>query len=171
MDIDPLILTLRFDAASFERFDAMRRRYFPPARNMLPAHLTLFHKLPGERLPAIHRDLAALAGETPPLQLIAQGIRFLGYGSAYEIRCDALKSLRARLAERWAGDLTRQDAAGFAPHVTIQNKAPARDAKALCADLKAAFSPFEAEGTGLLLWHYRGGPWELAGEYGFVGRL
>ncbi|SFF06995.1 2'-5' RNA ligase superfamily protein [Aureimonas phyllosphaerae] len=165
-----MILTLRFDAASFERFDAMRRRYFPPARNMLPAHLTLFHKLPGERLPTIHRDLAALAAETQPLQLVAEGIRFLGYGSAYEIRCDALKVVRAQLAERWADDLSRQDASGFSPHVTIQNKAPAREAKALCADLKAAFSPFEAEGTGLLLWHYRGGPWELAGEYGFERR-
>lgn len=170
MDIDPLILTLRFDAASFERFDAMRRRYFPPARNMLPAHLTLFHKLPGERLPAIHRDLAAVAKGTPPLRLSAEGIRFLGYGSAYEICCDALKALRAELAERWSGDLSRQDAAGFSPHVTIQNKAPAREAKALCADLKSAFAPFEAEGTGFLLWHYRGGPWELAGEYGFEGR-
>ncbi|WP_279483239.1 2'-5' RNA ligase family protein [Aureimonas sp. SK2] len=168
MDLAPLILTMRFDAASFEHFDTMRRRHFPPARNMIPAHLTLFHKLPGERWPEIHRDLAALAAETAPMALAVESIRFLGYGSAYVIDCKPLKRLRAELAERWSGLLERQDAAGFSPHVTIQNKAPAAEAKALCAELKAGFAPFEARGTGLLLWHYRGGPWEPAGEYSFA---
>ncbi|RIY03821.1 2'-5' RNA ligase family protein [Aureimonas flava] len=147
----------------------MRRRHFPPARNMLPAHLTLFHKLPGDRWPQIHRDLAGIAAQTAPMLLRAGAIRFLGYGSAYAIESDALKRLRVQLAERWSGLLERQDAAGFSPHITIQNKAPAADAKALCAELRAGFAPFEAYGTGLLLWHYRGGPWEAAGEYAFTG--
>jgi 2'-5' RNA ligase len=164
---DPLILTLRFDAASFEHFDTMRRRHFPPARNMIPAHLTLFHKLPGNRWPEIHRDLTAIAAENDEIPIRAESIRFLGYGSAYAIASDPLKRLRARLAERWHALLERQDLAGFSPHVTIQNKAPAPEAKALCAELKATFSPFEAAGTGLFLWHYRGGPWALAGEYAF----
>ncbi len=170
MDTAPLILTLRFDAASFEHFDMMRRRHFPPARNMIPAHLTLFHKLPGHRWPQIHRDLRDIASQTAPVALRADAIRFLGYGSAYVIQSDALKRLRSKLADQWSDLLERQDAAGFSPHVTIQNKAPATEAKALCSELKAGFAPFEAEGTGLLLWHYRGGPWEPAGEYAFEGR-
>lgn len=169
MECAPLILTLRFDAESFAHFDGMRRRHFPPARNMIPAHLTLFHKLPGDRWPAIHRDLDEIARTTPPLTLKAEAIRFLGYGSAYVIASDGLKRLRTTLGERWAGMLERQDAAGYSPHVTIQNKAPAPEAKTLCAELKADFVPFEAQGTGLLLWHYRGGPWEKAGEYAFEG--
>ena len=147
----------------------MSRRHFPPARNMIPAHLTLFHKLPGDRWPDIHRDLTEVARRTAPVPLTAESIRFLGYGSAYALRSEALKALRRELAERWSALLERQDAAGFSPHVTIQNKAPAAEAKALCAELKAGFVPFEARGTGLLLWHYRGGPWEPAGEYAFDG--
>ncbi|WP_182085724.1 2'-5' RNA ligase family protein [Aureimonas sp. ME7] len=169
MNDDPLILTLRFDEVSFERFDTMRRRHFPPARNHIPAHLTLFHKLPAERWAAIHRKLTTLASTAGPLPLRVDGLRFLGYGSAYTIQSPELKRLRADLAEAWAADLGRQDAQGFSPHVTIQNKAPSGEAKTLFADLKATFSPFDASATGLLLWHYRGGPWEPAGEYAFTG--
>ena len=49
----PLILTLELDERSFAFFGAQRRRYFPPERNFIPAHLTLFHALPGEHLPSI----------------------------------------------------------------------------------------------------------------------
>ena len=44
----PLILTLAFDEATFARFDGLRRRHFPDALNLIPAHATLFHHLPGE---------------------------------------------------------------------------------------------------------------------------
>lgn len=168
MDIAPLILTLRFDPASFARFDAARRRHFPPERNFIPAHLTLFHHLPAEAEPDMVATLALLAAATAPFPVAITGLRFLGYGSAYRVEGPPLLALRAALAARWAGRLTRQDAASFQPHVTIQNKAPANEAKALFAELSAAFAPFEAEATGLLLWRYRGGPWEAAGEFAFA---
>ena len=40
------ILTIRFDPMSQEHFEGMRQRYYPPERNLVPAHLTLFHVLP-----------------------------------------------------------------------------------------------------------------------------
>ena len=43
-DPDPLVVTLEADARSQARFDAARERWFPPERNLVPAHVTLFHQ-------------------------------------------------------------------------------------------------------------------------------
>lgn len=166
---DPFILTLRFDEVSFALFDAERRRHFPSARNRIPAHLTLFHKLPADGERQIRSDLAEIAAAAAgPLPLSIEGLRFLGYGTAYTVRSPALDAVRAELARRWANWLTPQDAQRFSGHVTIQNKAPAAEAKALFAQLRTDFQPFEADGTGLLLWRYRGGPWDAAGAFDFA---
>lgn len=170
MDGAPLILTLRFDEASFARFDTERRLHFLPARNLIPAHLTLFHHLPGDRHEEVAAGLAALASRHAPFRVLVTSLRFLGQGTAYAIRSPELQSLRAEIASAWSAQLTRQDAAKFNPHVTIQNKVPATTAKALFETLSASFRPFEALATGLLLWRYRGGPWEAAGAYDFAGR-
>jgi 2'-5' RNA ligase len=169
LDNAPLILTLQVDAASFTRFDDERRRYFPAQRNFIPAHLTLFHHLPGERIAAIDAAIAARTAMQAPFPLAVSGLRFLGQGTAYAIDSPPLSALRADFAALWSDELTRQDAQGFRPHVTIQNKVATQDAKALFAELSAAFLPFEATATGLLLWRYRGGPWEAAGAYPFAG--
>lgn len=51
--------------------------------------------------------------------------------------------------------------------MTVQNKVePA--ARALLAERAAGFVPVSATALGLALWHYRGGTWELAAQYGFV---
>jgi len=39
------ILTAEMDDDSFAWLAGLRRRHFPPERNFLPAHLTLFHRL------------------------------------------------------------------------------------------------------------------------------
>jgi 2'-5' RNA ligase len=169
MDDAPLILTLRFDKTSFARFDAVRRMHFPPARNHIPAHLTLFHHLPGVRYGEITDGLASVVARQAPIQLVVSSLRFLVQGTAYVIDSPELQRLRAEIAGRWSTHLTRQDAQGFRPHVTIQNKADAATAKALFKKLSTSFVPFEAMATGLLLWRYRGGPWEPAGEYRFTG--
>ena len=39
------ILTAELDPDSFEWLDGLRRQHFPPERNLLSAHLTLFHRL------------------------------------------------------------------------------------------------------------------------------
>ncbi|MBP0617332.1 2'-5' RNA ligase family protein [Jiella mangrovi] len=166
----PLILTVQFDDQSFAVFDGLRRRHFPPSRNLIPAHLTLFHHLPGGKEAEIAAALRELTRQTPPLPLNVSGLRFLGFGSAFEINSAPLTALRKVLAQRFQGDLTPQDAQGFRPHVTIQNKVPAHEARATFETLRADFTPFAATGTGLLLWHYLDGPWEEAGGFPFTGR-
>lgn len=163
----PLILTLAFEHDASERFNDMRRRHFPAARNFIPAHLTLFHKLPGQEEAPIANVLRSVSRHEEAMLIDVTGIRFLGGGSAYEMKSKPLMALRRSLAAEWSDWLSPQDAQGFSPHVTIQNKVPAEAARALADELRAAFTPFQVLATGLLLWRYRGGPWEAAGEFPF----
>jgi 2'-5' RNA ligase len=169
MQTAPLILTLALDGAGFARLEAERQAHFPPGRNFIPAHLTLFHALPGEEAGAILARLAEAAQATPVLPLRVTGLRPLGRGVAYVVEAEGLARLRAGLAAAFAGWLTPQDRAGWRPHVTVQNKVAPEEARATLALLQARFAPWEARGEGLLLWHYRGGPWEAAGHFPFRG--
>lgn len=166
----PLILTLAMDERSFTRLDGLRRTHFPAALNHIPAHLTLFHKLPGDRLEEIAARLGELARTQPPLELHATGVRLLGRGVAYQLDPGKLSSLRRKLAADWEAWLTPQDRQGFRPHVTVQNKVTPAAAKALHAELSASFQRFPIDGTGLLLWRYLGGPWKLELSVPFGGR-
>ncbi|MBC9179721.1 2'-5' RNA ligase family protein [Pseudoroseomonas ludipueritiae] len=165
----PLILTLGLDAASFARLDALRQAHFPPERNHLSAHLTLFHALPGAMLAEISANLETLAAGTPPPVLRFAGLRSLGRGLAFTVESPALAQLRGLLASAWHGLLGPQDRQGFRPHVTVQNKVEPATARALLAELEAGFTPWEGQGVSLLLWHYRGGPWEAAGSFPLTG--
>lgn len=166
----PLILTLALDAASFERFDGLRRAHFPAALNKVPAHVTLFHQLPGEFEAEIAHALRAVAAGQPPFAVRVTGLRNMGRGVAYQLASSELDALRRRLAEPWRPWLTPQDAQGFRPHVTVQNKVEPAAAKALLAELTARFTPFDVTAEGLLLHRYEGGPWSPAGAFPFAGR-
>lgn len=166
----PLILTLRLASPAFERFDALRRAHFPPERNVIPAHLTLFHALPGEREADIGEVLAATCAATAPLALRFPSLRFLGRGVAAEVVSPELLALRGKLAARWDAWLSAQDRQGYRPHITIQNKVSAEQARRLHAELAAAWEPFESTGDGLLLWRYLGGPWELVRDEPFASQ-
>jgi 2'-5' RNA ligase len=168
-DTSPLILTLKMDQDSFARFDALRQAHFPRHRNFIPAHVTLFHHLPGFDPGAIAADLAAALRTRTPVILRATGLRFLGRGVAYAFDAPELTLLRNDLAARWAAFLTPQDRQPFRPHVTIQNKADPAEARGLKQRLEAEFQPFDVVGEGLLLWRYLGGPWEPLGDFPFGG--
>jgi 2'-5' RNA ligase len=163
----PLILTLRFDERSFAFFDAQRRRYFPPERNFIPAHLTLFHHLPGEHLDSIRRDIEACASGQRPFPLDVTGLRSLGRGVAYVLASLELAELRRHFALQWNDWLKPQDRQRHQPHVTVQNKVDPTQARALLEDLSESFMPFQVTGVGLDLWWYRGGPWEKVQSFHF----
>jgi 2'-5' RNA ligase len=156
---EPLILTLALDGATFARLDGLRRRYFPPERNVVPAHLTLFHALPGENAAQIRRELAEICARQKAFGIEAVGLRSLGNGVAMAFSSAELVRLRQALAREWRDWLTAQDSAKIAPHVTIQNKVGADVARTTLRELEAEFRPFTARAEGLNLWRYLGGPW------------
>ena len=164
----PLILTLALHADDQARFERLRRLHFPPDRNMIPAHATLFHHLPGPEIEAIWDAIKARC-TMPPFPVTVSRLRFLGRGVAYALESPELAALRAGLAREWGGWLTPQDRQGYRPHVTIQNKASPEAARALHANLQAAFAPFTIRAEGLDLWRYLGGPWDLVSRHPFCG--
>ena len=163
----PLILTLTLNPGSFAYFDDLRRRHFPPERNFIPAHLTLFHHLPGNQLDRVRGTLEAVAADTGAMTLVVTGLSRLGGGVAYRLEAAELMTLRRRLAGAFAAWLTPQDRQKFSPHVTIQNKVPPSVARALHEAMSRCFTPFPARATGLDLWRYLGGPWQHAGHFAF----
>ena len=163
---DPLILTASFDDEAQTHFQSMRDAHFPPARNIVPAHASLFHKLPGDRVDAVRDAIAdALDGHGGPFGARCTGLRFFGGGGAYAIECPELSETRAAVAERFADILSPQDAQPYKPHVTYQNKVPGDRAKATFARMQQDFAPFECTVTKLHLWWYRDGPWENEETY------
>ena len=62
----PLLVTAELPGGIFAWADGLRRAHFPPERNKLKAHVTLFHALP----PSVHDELARLlsdlAGSSAP---------------------------------------------------------------------------------------------------------
>jgi 2'-5' RNA ligase len=164
----PLILTLSLDERSFAFFDEKRRRYFPPDRNFIPAHLTLFHHLPGEQLGMIQDFLDQRCSALKSFRLDVTGLRLLGRGVAYMLHSSNLTELHHSLASRWAPWLTPQDRQKLQPHVTVQNKVEPQTARALQLALAEAFVSFQVTAIGLDLWWYRGGPWEKVKGFPFA---
>ncbi len=162
-----LLLTLDLDADSLAFFEAQRRRYFPSELNVVPAHLMLFHKLPGEEISFLRRELLREASACRTMTLRITGLRSLGRGVAYQVECAELILLHKRLAALFGAWLTPQDRQRYRPHITIQNKVSAEEAKLTLQFLQPEFVPFEAAGTGLALWRYLGGPWEFVERFPF----
>jgi 2'-5' RNA ligase len=163
----PLILTATMEPSALEVFDAQRRTFFPPERNVLTAHITLFHHLPGAELENITTQLEAISLRTPRITAEVTGLRFLGQGVAYNLRASRLSELRAELGVQWAAWLTNQDRSGFKPHVTVQNKVSGETARETLRILEARFQPWSFSITGLALWRYLGGPWEPVETFAF----
>jgi len=164
----PIIVSAVFGDADHARLDGLRRQHFPPERNQLAAHLTMFHHLPPSIAPELSTRLVRVTrGPRPPARFAS--VMNLGRGVALRVHSPVLEGIRAELAEAFAGVLTPQDAGGWRPHVTIQNKAAPSAAKALLEKMSREFSPRSLEIAGLAAFHYRGGPWELIRRFPFRG--
>ena len=164
-----LIVTAELGAEDLAWLDAQRRAYFPPERNQLAAHLTMFHALPSSTEMEAKQALARFGALAPPKAHLA-GLMNLGGGVAYRVVSEELQAIRAELADRFHGMLTSQDGRGWRPHITIQNKASSAEARSLLAELEATFVPSPLKVSGLGLHRYLGGPWERLGRWSFRGR-
>ena len=164
----PLILTLKLDQTTFEQANTLRQQYFPAERNFLPAQVTLFHALPGDQESAISQRLQGLCTQTSSVPFSLPTLRFLGNGMAIELVSPKLVQLRQTLAGSWSNWLSAQDQQGYRPHITIQNKVAAAEARRVYEQLLEQWQPLQGYGEGLLLWYYHGGPWTLANEFSFT---
>ena len=153
----------------FAWLEGLRRAYYPPERNQVPVHLTMFHALAPSSLTEAKQQLSLAARQSAPRAIVA-GLMDLGGGVAFRIVSDDLEGIRAEIASHFRGMLSAQDSAGWRPHVTIQNKVAPKVARALLAELGRNFRPRPLGIGGLSLHRYLGGPWETVARYPFRGR-
>ena len=163
-----LIVTAELGKADFAWLDGLRKRHYPPERNRVPAHLTLFRTLPPSADEEVRRRLARAGDVRRPRAEIA-GVMDLDSGVALRIASTELERLREELADEFHGLLTAQDTGRWTPHITVQNKAEPRIARRLLAELRAQFDPRPLEITGLQLIRYVDGEWLPLARYAFRG--
>lgn len=169
-DAAPFILTVQFDLETDAVFQRLRRSHFPPELDRVPAHLTLFHQLPGTMEREVVAAAAEVAAREAPFPVLVEGPTPLGRGVALKLSGAGLGRVRGALKERFRDHLTGQDRQKFRPHVTIQNKVTPERARRTLEAVARGFVPFEGRAEGIQLWRYRGGPWQPAGTIAFAGR-
>ena len=161
-----LIVLAELGQGDFTRLDALRRQHYPPERNRVPAHLTMFRALPPSAEDELRRSLARAAQTKAPRAQIS-GIMDLDSGAAFRVHSPDLEAIRSELADEFHGLLSAQDQGRWTPHVTIQNKVEPRVARALVRTLRESFEPRPLEITGIQLVRYVGGGWQPLGRWRF----
>ncbi|WP_128892340.1 2'-5' RNA ligase family protein [Erythrobacter sp. HKB08] len=169
-DNDPLIVTAELPKELAGWATGLRRQHFPPERNYLDAHVTLFHALPRQYEREVRDCLSDIARETPPVDGHLEGIMSLGRGTALRLHSEGMIAVWREMTRRFHGLLTAQDQHKPRLHVTIQNKVSGAEAKALQAQLEGTIEPRDFQFRGLSLYIYRGGPWEFLHTYAFRGK-
>lgn len=169
-DWAPLILTAELPPDLHRWATELRRNHYPPERNLLEAHVTLFHALPPQIEDELHSLLARLAAETAPLPARLEGLMNLGRGTALRLVSPVLLELRGAIAEHFRGMLTAQDQHHPRFHITIQNKVAPEQARTLQTELAGTIIARDFAVPGLSLHRYRGGPWEPVRRFAFRGR-
>ncbi|MFP3546944.1 2'-5' RNA ligase family protein [Rhizobium sp. SIMBA_035] len=158
--LQPLILTARISNSDRKPFDRLRQEHFPPDRNFLTAHLTMFHRLPGEYTARMVEQLVEVAAGHRPIAAEVSGLRHLGAGVAFAIASPELQTIHAGLRRAFMPWLGGQDMQTWQPHITVQNKVTRLAADTLHAALLEKFRLHPIEIIGLDLWRYLGGPWQ-----------
>lgn len=161
-----LIVTAAIAPKDFSWLEELRRAHYPPDRNQVASHLTIFHAIPPSAETEVRARLAKIVRQPPPAASL-EGLMDLGGGVAFRVVSPDLDRIRDDLANDLHGLLGAQDKGGWRPHITVQNKVAPRHARALKQSLESGFRPRPLKIGGLELHRYLGGPWERLGAYSF----
>ncbi len=164
----PLIVTAQIPEDDLAPFDHLRQSHFPRERNFLRAHLTMFHRLPGEYIERVVQILTTTAAGKGAFFADVSGILHLGAGVAFSITSPALEHLREDLKNGFGQWLGPQDRQKWQPHITIQNRVSRTEADSLYRHLSESFVPHPIRIIGLELWRYLDGPWSAETVAPFV---
>lgn len=180
------VLTLTTTPSLTDPLTALRRSHFPRHLDRHPAHLTLFHALPGSEMPLIAAALDELCAAQRPVRL-ATGSAFRmrrgvginvadagnggGRGGGGGAGSQAARRLHGELQRRWWGFLSAQDRRLWRPHWTVQNKAADEGpVDAAMEDVRMGFRGAEGLATGCALWRFeKGGGWAFERGFDFDG--
>lgn len=166
----PFIVTAELPVDVFSWANGLRAEHFPPERNFLKAHVTLFHSFAPSLRDELPRFLTRMAGEFAPPSAELTGLMDLGSGTALDIRSPPMLAVRQLIADHFWDMLTKQDQGGKRLHITIQNKVPRGEVLALQTELAPRLVPRRFAFTGLGLHLYRNPHWEAVGTWKFRGK-
>ena len=161
-----LIVTAELGPEDFAWLDRLRRAHYPPERNQVAAHLTMFRALPPSAEPELRSRLKRMAAARAPAARI-EGLMDLGGGVAFRVTSPDLDRIRNEVANDLHGLLSAQDGGGWRPHVTIQNKVAPKAARVVIQMLERDFRPGALAIRGLGIHRYLGGPWEEIAVFPF----
>jgi len=161
-----IVLAVLPDAVQ-ARLDALRRTHYPPERNRVPAHCTLFHAIPGMVSAELIQHLAALTAQTPPPRACIDRVIDLDSGTALGVLSPDLVVLRDGVADHFHGLLTGGDAVPLRLHVTIQNKVDRPTARALQRALGTSWRAVDTVIPALAVHRVVDGAWLPVGTWRF----
>lgn len=164
---EAIIITAAMGPEDQSFFNKLRSEYFPPERNYLDAHITLFHHLPPAHWPEIKRYIVNLTREYDSPIANVDRLLNLGRGVAFHVDSPELMAVRSMIAENFASLLIPQDQSKPRLHITVQNKVKVEIARQTLDLLNAQFEPFPLSIKGLSAFYYMGGPWEKIGQWSF----
>ena len=105
--------------------DGLRKQYYPQRLNKVPAHVCLFHALPGSQLAKVQADLQELVRNTSPflIEIRKTPRQFAnGHGIALEVDAPEATQICKTLSGKWRDFLSKQDLRfGAGAHYTIAN--------------------------------------------------
>ena len=162
----PLVVTLKIDEPAQLFFNEQRNKYFPKYANFVPAHITLFHKLPSGK-PAIENGLTTFS-KHPTFNLHVNNIKLQKTSVAYTIQSETLLHFHAKMQQTFKPYLIHNDRKILTPHITIQNKVTAYKAFKTHTMLLADFKPFKVQAIGFTSWYYVKGYWAKKEDFFFV---
>jgi hypothetical protein len=166
----PFIVTAELPPDILGWADSLRRAHFPPERNHLKAHVTLFHAFAPSLREELRSVLADFAGEFAAPEARITGLMDLGKGTALAVESSAMLAIREQIADHFHGSLTDQDRHKPRLHITIQNKVTKEEARALQAQLGSDFGLRNFRFTGFGLHLYLGPEWETLKVWPFRGK-
>lgn len=166
----PFIVTAELPVDLFSWANGLRTQHFPPERNWLKAHVTLFHSFAPSLREELRGMLGQIAAAHPPPRTQLDGLMDLGSGTAIALRSPAMLAIREEIAEHFHGALTAQDAHPPRLHITIQNKVSSDAARRLQRELRLTPPQHEFQFTGLGLHLYTNPHWEEQQTWRFRGR-
>jgi 2'-5' RNA ligase len=164
------VLTLKTSKEMSEQMQRLRRKWFPEGRNKVPAHITLFHALPGSRIIQVSKYLETLSRQTSCFVINSGDVLkrrngvAIGLGQGEE----EIKKVFGEVRDQFLECLSMQDRS-LKAHWTVMNKE--EDGKRV----DEAYQDVESAGvvkgiaSGLILWRYeKNGTWSFEREFEFL---
>ena len=184
---EPVYVLTLLTASKLEgTMNALRKKYYAPYLNRLPAHLTLFHALPKSKLEdSVIPTMTSVAAKTSPYLIHAAKATRMPRGvlvHAHHISpVNWTRNIHCEMRTAWWEFLSKQDRGKVQLHWTVMNKEQdqakvgkaATEIEAMLKEKAARLETWgELQGSveGLVLWRYDNGEWKEPRKFWFGGQ-